>query len=327
MSSDGPTTTGNDRGPRPVCFMVMPFRRRKVEGNVGEGAPGELDCDALWDRVFRPVIVDLGYVPIRADAETGAVIVKDMLERLAFAHLVLADVSLPNGNVYYEIGLRHVARQTGCVLLAASWSRQLFDIDQFRAVRYTLVDGLVPEEEAAGIRDHLKAAIPPMADATTPWHEHRRTPGRRQCAHLQGSERSGQSLPGTHAQRPSVAQVGTRGARPVDRRRRGGRVADHPRSGVRVVDPDTRRGRLECRARLRTGAAACVAKTPARAGAGTARTGRSGPAARGDRPPRGADCRARRFGRASGPHRRPVQAAVAHRAWGAGRGRRVHALR
>lgn len=171
MSSDGPTTTGNDRGPRPVCFMVMPFRRRKVEGNVGEGAPGELDCDALWDRVFRPVIVDLGYVPIRADAETGAVIVKDMLERLAFAHLVLADVSLPNGNVYYEIGLRHVARQTGCVLLAASWSRQLFDIDQFRAVRYTLVDGLVPEEEAAGIRDHLKAAIPPMADATTPWHD------------------------------------------------------------------------------------------------------------------------------------------------------------
>jgi len=157
--------------PKPVCFMVMPFRRRKVEGVVGAGAPGELDCDALWDRLFRPVIAELGYLPIRADADTGSVIVKDMLERLAYAHLVLADVTLPNGNVYYEIGLRHVARATGCVLLAASWSRQLFDIDQFRSVRYPLADGLVPEVEAAGIRELLKNAIPPLTDGRTPWHE------------------------------------------------------------------------------------------------------------------------------------------------------------
>jgi hypothetical protein len=151
--------------------MVMPFRRRKVEGTVAAGAPGELDCDALWDRVFRPVIEGLGYLPIRADADTGSVIVKDMLERLAYAHLVLADVTLPNGNVYYEIGLRHVARATGCVLLAAAWSRQLFDIDQFRSIRYPLADGLVPETEAAGIRKLLMEAIPRMRDARTPWHD------------------------------------------------------------------------------------------------------------------------------------------------------------
>ena len=151
--------------------MVMPFRRRKVEGSVGEGAPPELDCDALWDRAFRPAIEALGYLPVRADAESGSVIVKDMLERLAFAHLVLADVSLPNGNVYYEVGLRHVACKTGAILLAASWSRQLFDIDQFRTVRYPLQDGLVPDTEAAAIRDLLHEAIPRLRDAVTPWHE------------------------------------------------------------------------------------------------------------------------------------------------------------
>lgn len=150
--------------------MVMPFRRRKVEG-AGQGAPGELDCDALWDRVFLPVLDELGYLPIRADADTGAVIVKDMFERLAYANLVLADVSLPNGNVYYEIGLRHAARQTGCVLVAASWSRQLFDIDQFRTIRYPLADGLVPEAEAAKIREILKKSIPDYRNARTPWHE------------------------------------------------------------------------------------------------------------------------------------------------------------
>ena len=158
-------------GPRPVCFIVMPFRRRKVEGPVMAGAPSELDCDALWDRVYRPVVEELGYLPVRADADTGSVIVKDMLERLAFAHLVLADVSLPNGNVYYEIGLRHVACETGCVLLATTWSKQLFDIDQFRSIRYPLTDGLVPEEEAASIRAALIQAIPRMKDARTPWHE------------------------------------------------------------------------------------------------------------------------------------------------------------
>lgn len=165
--ASGAATSG---GPRPVCFMVMPFRRRKVEG-AGPGAPGELDCDALWDRVFQPALEDLGYLPIRADADTGAVIVKDMFERLAYANLVLADVSLPNGNVYYETGLRHAARQTGCVLVAASWSRQLFDIDQFRAIRYPLADGLVPETEAAPIREILKKSIPDHRNARTPWHD------------------------------------------------------------------------------------------------------------------------------------------------------------
>jgi len=164
-------TPQTNAGPKPVCFMVMPFRRRKVEGQVGEGAPGELDCDALWDRVYRPLIEELDYLPIRADADTGSVIVKDMLERLAYARLVLADVTLPNGNVYYEIGLRHVACTARCVLFAASWSRQLFDIDQFRSIRYPLKDGLVPEAEAAVIRELLKVAIPDRLNARTPWHE------------------------------------------------------------------------------------------------------------------------------------------------------------
>ncbi|MEQ1912001.1 MAG: TRAFs-binding domain-containing protein [Vicinamibacterales bacterium] len=157
--------------PKPVCFMVMPFRKRTIDGPTQPGAPAELDCDALWDRVYRPVIEKLGYLPVRADSETGTVIVKDMLERLAFADLVLADVSLPNGNVYYEIGLRHVAVETGCVLLAATWSKQLFDIDQFRTVRFPLVDGTVPDAEAEKIRTHLLTQIPKMRDSATPWHE------------------------------------------------------------------------------------------------------------------------------------------------------------
>ncbi|MGE0814051.1 MAG: tetratricopeptide repeat-containing protein [Vicinamibacterales bacterium] len=171
MSPDQPDSARRTGGPLPVCFMVMPFRRRKVEGTHREDAPGELDCDALWDKVFRPTLVTLGYLPIRADAEAGSVIVKDMLERLAYAHLVLADVSLPNGNVYYEVGLRQAARDRGCVLVSADWSRQLFDIDQFRSVRYPMPDGHVPDDLAAQARAALEARIPAVAQSLSPWHE------------------------------------------------------------------------------------------------------------------------------------------------------------
>lgn len=165
------TLTRGVTGPRPLCFVVMPFRRRKVEGTHFPGAPADWDCDRLWDTVLRPVIVELNYLPVRADAETGAVIVKDMLLRLAQAHLVIADVTLPNGNVYYEVGLRHVAQSTGCVLVAASWSKQLFDIEQFRTVRYTIADGNIPEDQAATARATLKAGIERMRDSRSPWHE------------------------------------------------------------------------------------------------------------------------------------------------------------
>lgn len=156
---------------RPVCFMVMPFRTKKVTGPTMEGAPNEVNYDALWDKAFRPAIEKAGYTPIRADFDTGTVIIKDMLERLAFADLVIADASLPNGNVYYEIGLRHVARETGCIMLAASWSKQLFDIEQFTSVRYELVDGDVPDSEAESIRDTVFASIDSLKNSPTPWHE------------------------------------------------------------------------------------------------------------------------------------------------------------
>ena len=94
-----------------------------------------------------------------------------MLERLAFSDLVMADITLPNGNVYSEIGIRHVAQKTSCVLIAAQWSKQLFDVDQMRTLRYPLTDGLVPEEEAAAIHRFLLEQLPSMKDAITPYHE------------------------------------------------------------------------------------------------------------------------------------------------------------
>ena len=47
---------------RPVCFIVMPFQKKKVTGQTGKGAPKNIDCDALWDKAYRPAIEESGYI-------------------------------------------------------------------------------------------------------------------------------------------------------------------------------------------------------------------------------------------------------------------------
>ena len=154
---------------RPLCFMVMPYGRKPTQAEAGKG-PGEIDFNALWDRAYVPVIEALGYEPMRADQDTGALIITQMLERLYFADLVLADMSIANGNVYYEIGIRHAARADGCVLLAADWSRQLFDVAQMRTVRYPLPEGEITEATALAVRQAIRGAIPALASGQSPMH-------------------------------------------------------------------------------------------------------------------------------------------------------------
>jgi hypothetical protein len=94
-----------------------------------------------------------------------------MLERLYFADLFIADMSIPNGNVYYEIGIRHAARQRGCVLLAAEWSKPLFDVAQMRTVRYPLPEGDIISATAAAIQQAIQSPIAALADGRSPMHE------------------------------------------------------------------------------------------------------------------------------------------------------------
>ena len=109
----------------PICFMIMPYgtkQSQKPEGVVGLDM---IDFDRLWTAAFEPAIRYLGYDPVRADQDLGAAIIKEMIERLAISDLVIGDVTTPNGNVYYEIGVRHTAKPTDCVMVAADWTRPL----------------------------------------------------------------------------------------------------------------------------------------------------------------------------------------------------------
>src|SRR3954451_621848 len=132
-----------------IAFVVMPFSR-KATGRTEQGVPSEIDFDALWERVHEPVLEQLGYRAVRADRDVGALIIVEMIQRLTIADLVVADITLANANVYYEIGVRHAARRDSCVLVSTDWARPVFDLAQIRQLRFPLTDGEVGDA-AAGV--------------------------------------------------------------------------------------------------------------------------------------------------------------------------------
>ena len=146
--------------------MVMPFGTK--ETCAKPPAPAKLNFNRLWEKAISPALEALGYQPVRADQDLGALIIQEMLERLYFSDLVVADLTIPNGNVYYEIGIRQAARKQGCVLISADWSQALFDIDQMRQLRYPLPEEEVSDDTAAKIREALVKGVPAMAKGEGP---------------------------------------------------------------------------------------------------------------------------------------------------------------
>jgi hypothetical protein len=149
---------------KPICFMIMPYGTKLTGAGKGKGPP-KVDFDALWSKALRPLLEDdLGFEAVRADQDLGPLIIKEMIERLALSDFVIADVTAPNANVYYEIGIRHAANRAGCVLIGAEWAQPLFDLSQVRQLRYPLPEGKIAEKTASAIRDALRDKIEPLVN-------------------------------------------------------------------------------------------------------------------------------------------------------------------
>jgi len=214
--------------PRPICFMIMPYGRKGTQFETGKG-PSEIDFNALWDKAYVPVIKKLGYEPIRADQDVGALIINQMLERLYFADIVLADMTIANGNVYYEVGIRHAARENGCVLLASEWSKGLFDVAQLSTVRYPLPEGDITDDTAQRIQRAIEEKIPTMIKGRAPMFDavkgYPSAPDPKmastmqgflhELADLQGSIRANRALPGEERMAKAKALVVKYGATPI----------------------------------------------------------------------------------------------------------------
>jgi hypothetical protein len=74
---------------------------------------------------------------MRADeiSAPGA-ITSDILTRLMHADIVVADITFPNANVFYELGLRHACRTGTIIIREKSGPRAPFDVAHLRHIEY-----------------------------------------------------------------------------------------------------------------------------------------------------------------------------------------------
>jgi hypothetical protein len=106
----------------PSAFIVMQFT-----GPFNE----------LYEDVIKPVCAELGVEAYRAsDIYRPGVIIQDITQGLAESHVVIADITPPNPNVFYELGYAH-ALQKPVIMLADREAAALpFDISGYRAIFY-----------------------------------------------------------------------------------------------------------------------------------------------------------------------------------------------
>src|SRR4051812_28550489 len=128
----------------PKLFVIMPFGVRPLEHGT------QHDFDRLYREAVRPAAEAAGWDALRIDelVAPGSIQTQYLTELLQ-ADLVLADISVPNGNVYYELGIGHAISPTGAILLATRGTLVPFDISQQRIVFYdpdptSYEDALIP---------------------------------------------------------------------------------------------------------------------------------------------------------------------------------------
>jgi tetratricopeptide (TPR) repeat protein len=134
-----------------LCFVDMPFgKKTDLAGGI------EIDFDHIYESAIKPAITDVGLDPLRGDEElTGGIIHQAMFARLLLAEYVVADLTLANPNVFYELGIRHAAKPFTTVPIYANTHPLPFDVSMIRAVLYQLDSGRLTDNASEKLRSEL----------------------------------------------------------------------------------------------------------------------------------------------------------------------------
>ena len=109
------------QGVKARAFVVMQF-----------GQP----YDSLYSDVIKPVSEAAGLDVQRANEEyRPGIVLQDIVRRIREADVIIADITPPNPNVFYELGFSH-AMDKPTILLAQRGAQLPFDIGGFRCIFY-----------------------------------------------------------------------------------------------------------------------------------------------------------------------------------------------
>ncbi len=113
---------------KPTAFIVRPFGTKKG-----------INFDRVHKKLIIPALKKAG---IKGDTtesifEAGN-IRQDMFELLLTSDLVIADISIHNANVFYELGIRHALRDASTILIHGRKDEVPFDLKTDRYIAYDL---------------------------------------------------------------------------------------------------------------------------------------------------------------------------------------------
>lgn len=127
------------------AFIVRPF-----------GTKNGIDFERIDAELIQPALL-LAKI---AGATTGEILAQgnirsDMFQRLVASDLVIADMTLNNPNVFYELGIRHGLRQRATILLRGRSDEVLpdvpFDLKTDRYLEYAIADPKLKVAQLAAV--------------------------------------------------------------------------------------------------------------------------------------------------------------------------------
>lgn len=149
--SDCTITSFGVSGGKARAFVVMQFTTEYQE---------------VYEEVIKPAVGDLGLNVRKADETHGpGLIIADIIAKLVDARVVIADVSVPNPNVYFEVGYSFAIGKPP-ILIALDGTELPFDVSPFRTLFYkNTIKGKKALEE--GLKGHVRAVLglPPVESA------------------------------------------------------------------------------------------------------------------------------------------------------------------
>jgi TIR domain len=150
---------------QPVCFVSMPFGKKR---SPWSGV--EVDFDEIYATSIQPAVQAETGICVRADEDINSrIFYKPIFSRLIHSELVIADLTMANPNVLYEVGIRHAARSRATILVMARGETAPFDLALFRSVIYDLdQEGSLTPASAVKFTTALRERIREAFNMTSP---------------------------------------------------------------------------------------------------------------------------------------------------------------
>lgn len=126
------------------CFVVMPIGTQTYNGVT----VSENELRKRYDYIIKQAIqaADSTLEVIRADEELNpGSMSNDIFMKLMHSKYVIADITYPNPNVFYELGIRHAISPRTILIREQNAPSIPFDISHLRYIEYSL--------EAGGMED------------------------------------------------------------------------------------------------------------------------------------------------------------------------------